>query len=110
MFQAGHEVPSYQPEAALAIFSRALGNLDIATGTRGTAGPGGYSSAGPADALATGSEVPEQALMFCYVLVPYSCLEEKVAAVENGSARIVSYIVEDANSTQLFPELFGGPR
>lgn len=33
VFEAGHEVPAYQPETAYAIFRRALFNRDIATGT-----------------------------------------------------------------------------
>ncbi|RMZ88721.1 hypothetical protein DV736_g4038, partial [Chaetothyriales sp. CBS 134916] len=32
VFQAGHEVPAYQPETAYEIFTRALFNKDIATG------------------------------------------------------------------------------
>lgn len=105
VFQAGHEVPSYQPEAALAIFNRALGNLDIATGTKDTAG-GGYSSVGIADARAVRNEMPAQELAWCYVRTPFVCSEEQIAAIENGSARIVHDVFEDANSTQLFPELF----
>jgi len=38
IFQAGHEVPFYQPEASLALFARVLGNLDIATGETGVTG------------------------------------------------------------------------
>ena len=33
IYESGHEVPFYQPVAALAIFERAIKNLDIATGT-----------------------------------------------------------------------------
>lgn len=106
VFQAGHEVPSYRPEAALAIFTRALNNLDIATGTKDTVS-GEYSSTGLADARVVRNEVPEQEDMFCYIWVPWLCYDEHIAAIENGSARIVNYIVEDANSTRLFPELFG---
>lgn len=112
MFQAGHEVPSAQPETALAAFTRALGNRDIATGTKDTAvalGGDAYGSVGQADARETRSEVPEQRVWFCYVLALGTCTAEQIAAVQNGSARVVSYIVEDANSTRLFPEIFGGP-
>src|SRR4051794_32204524 len=46
VFQAGHEVPAYQPVAAYEIFMRATFNRDIATGLLGvtddlaTVGPG----------------------------------------------------------------------
>lgn len=103
-------MPSAQPETALAAFTRALGNRDIATGTKDTAvAPGGdaYGSVGQADARETKSEVPEQRVWFCYVLALGTCTAEQIAAVRNGSARVVSYIVEDANSTRLFPEIFG---
>lgn len=46
--------------------------------------------------------------MFCYVLNPASCTDDQLAAVANGSARVVRYIVEDANATKLFPEIFEG--
>ena len=32
IYEAGHEVPFYQPEASLALFQRVLGNVDLATG------------------------------------------------------------------------------
>jgi carboxypeptidase C (cathepsin A) len=32
VFEAGHEVPAYQPETAYEIFRRAMFNLDIASG------------------------------------------------------------------------------
>ena len=32
IYEAGHEVPFYQPLASLAMFSRVLDNVDIATG------------------------------------------------------------------------------
>lgn len=107
VFQAGHMVPSWQPETSLEVFNRALGNRDIATGTKDTAS-GGYSSTGPSDTLEVKSEIPEPELMFCYTLLPdTTCTEAQQAAVRNGSAKIVRYIVEDANSTRLFPDLFG---
>lgn len=106
VFQAGHEIPSWQPETALAIFNRALGNRDIATGTKDlTAADSDYSSSGPPDTWATKNEIPEPEVIFCYLWA--YCTDDTYAAVKNGSARVVRYIVEDANSTMLFPELFG---
>lgn len=48
IYEAGHEVPFYQPEASLALFARVLGNLDLATG--GVALTGTYESNGTANA------------------------------------------------------------
>jgi hypothetical protein len=45
IYESGHEVPFYQPAAALAIFERAIKGLDIATGTRKVRA--GYKTRGP---------------------------------------------------------------
>ncbi|KXJ89275.1 carboxypeptidase S1, partial [Microdochium bolleyi] len=47
VFQAGHEVPRYQPAAAHEIFRRATFGLDIATGSATTSDE--YSTTGPRD-------------------------------------------------------------
>ncbi|KAI9817502.1 MAG: hypothetical protein M1827_001112 [Pycnora praestabilis] len=44
VYESGHEVPFYQPVVALAIFERAIGGLDIATGTVNTTS--GYLTVG----------------------------------------------------------------
>ncbi|KAL6721823.1 hypothetical protein ACLMJK_000928 [Lecanora helva] len=51
IYEAGHEVPFYQPAASLALFSRVLGNLDIATGEEPLTGT--YESNGTANATHT---------------------------------------------------------
>ena len=51
IYEAGHEVPFYQPLASLAMFSRVLGNLDIATGE--TAVTGNYETNGTVNATHT---------------------------------------------------------
>lgn len=51
MYESGHEVPFYQPEASLAMFSRVLGDVDIATGE--TVVTGTYETNGTADATHT---------------------------------------------------------
>jgi len=105
VYQSGHEVPSYQPETAYAIFMRALFNRDIATGTVDTLANGSYSTAGPPDTWHIKNEVPEPQLMFCYVLEPNTCTQDQIASIENGTAVIRSWIVVDANSTARFPWL-----
>ncbi|EXJ80740.1 carboxypeptidase D [Capronia epimyces CBS 606.96] len=56
IYESGHEVPYYQPIAALGFFSRAISGLDIATGTTKVNGSNGGTS-GPAQATHTNSYV-----------------------------------------------------
>ncbi|KAI0541759.1 carboxypeptidase S1 [Xylaria digitata] len=109
VYQAGHEIPSYQPEAAYKMFHRALFNKDIATGTVDTVANPDYATNGTADTWAIKNEDPEDPVHFCYLWdVEATCTEEQIESVLNGSAVIVSGILKDANSTKLFPELFNG--
>ena len=55
MYEAGHEVPFYQPAASLAMFSRVLGNVDLATGEEMLTGT--YESNGTATATHSESYV-----------------------------------------------------
>lgn len=108
VYQAGHEVPAYQPETAYEIFMRVLFNKDVATGLENTGQGSNYSSSGPANTLDFRSEQFEQPLQFCYTLDPGStCTEEQIGALLNGSSTVCRYIVKDNNSTVLFPELMG---
>ena len=111
VFEAGHEIPSYQPETAYRIFMRALFNKDIATGQMPAYSDSGeaYSSEGPADTWDYKNELPVQPVHFCYVQDPgATCTEDQIESVLNGSALIQNYIVVDENSTQLFPDVGGG--
>jgi hypothetical protein len=108
VYQAGHEVPAYQPETAYEIFMRVLFNKDISTGLEGTGEGTNYSSVGPNDTLAFRNEQFEQPLQFCYTLDPGStCTEAQIEGLLDGSATVCSWIVKDENSTVLFPELVG---
>ena len=51
IYEAGHEVPFYQPLASLALFERVLGNVGIATGD--TVLTGSYETNGTANATHT---------------------------------------------------------
>ncbi|GJD03994.1 serine carboxypeptidase [Colletotrichum higginsianum] len=100
VYQAGHAVPSYQPESAYRIFNRALFNRDIATGRVDTAADPTYGTRGPADTFGIKSEVPPQYEDFCYVLDPSTCSREQVAALRAGTAVIKDYIMIDPPSEQ----------
>lgn len=47
VYEAGHEVPFYQPVISLAIFERAIDGKDIATGKKTVRS--GYKTGGPAE-------------------------------------------------------------
>lgn len=51
IYEAGHEVPFYQPEASLEMFKRVLGFKDIATGKKDLTA--GYGTSGDAHATHT---------------------------------------------------------
>lgn len=101
-YQAGHAIPSYQPETAYKIFTRALFNLDIATGTVSTAG--NYTSTGRDDPNVQLVATPQD-LTYCYTWNIGDCYEWQQDAIANGTAEICNYIFVDANSTKLFPEV-----
>ena len=101
-YQAGHAIPSYQPETAYKVFTRALYNLDIATGSESTAG--NYTSKGRDDPDVQLKATPQD-LTYCYVYALDSCYDWQRAAVANGTAEICNWIFVDANSTALFPEV-----
>lgn len=110
VFQAGHMVPSYQPEASLRIFERALFNKDIATGTVDLTKTGGWSSAGE-EAEIFSSEgtsdtwwrrnelmpVPENE---CHTLNLMSCSKEDVEALKDGTAIVKDYVVVGIEGTE----------
>ncbi|KAF2023941.1 carboxypeptidase-like protein S1 [Setomelanomma holmii] len=101
-YQAGHAIPAYQPETAYRIFTRALFNLDIATGTQSTAGE--YVTTGrmePDVQLVPGG----QELTYCYTYAAGSCYDWQIEAIQNGTAEICEWLFVDQNSTALFPEI-----
>lgn len=56
MYEAGHEVPYYQPKASLEMFKRVLGNLVLADGSEPVTPD--YETEGKAEATHTESFVP----------------------------------------------------
>jgi carboxypeptidase C (cathepsin A) len=107
VYEAGHEVPAYQPETAFKIFTRALFNFDIATGNISTTENPTYSTKGPKDVYNIKNKPVVDPGSQCYVLDQGQCTAEQWETVMNGTALIKNWIVVDANTSSLFPDLVG---
>ncbi|KAJ5986490.1 Carboxypeptidase S1 [Penicillium sp. IBT 35674x] len=94
VYQAGHEVPAYQPQTAYEIFHRALFNRDLATGKIDTARNASYSTEGPSSTWHIKNEVPESPDPVCYILsLDATCTDDQIASVVNNTAVIKDYVV-----------------
>ncbi|KAL4919475.1 Alpha/Beta hydrolase protein [Aspergillus aurantiobrunneus] len=101
VYEAGHEVPAYQPETAYEIFHRAMFNRDIATGKISTAKNSTYSTKGPSSTFNITNTVPNSPAPTCYILSLSSyCTDEQIGSVANGTALIKNYIVVDENAPE----------
>ena len=108
VFESGHEVPSYQPEAALQIFNRAVFGMDIATGNVSLAKNTTYATEGPSSSRQIKNQVPPVPQPQCYVLALYAtCTNDQINAVINGSATVKDYILIDNGTANLFPSTNG---
>jgi len=94
VFQAGHEVPAYQPEAAYEVFMRAMTGRDVATGSVDITRPGeDVVTVGRNDTLAVRQKAPPVMAPRCYVLKPATCLEDVWETVRDGTARVEDFFV-----------------
>ncbi|KAK2000992.1 serine carboxypeptidase [Colletotrichum falcatum] len=95
VYQAGHEVPSYQPVAAYEVFVRATFGRDIATGLVPVTD--GLSTVGVKDTWHIKNAPPPQPDPICYVLKPETCRPEVWQRVVDGTALVRDwYVVGDA--------------
>ncbi|KAL8687080.1 MAG: hypothetical protein Q9218_006646 [Villophora microphyllina] len=101
VFQAGHEIPSYQPETAYRIFTRAIFGQDIATGAVNVNANQSYSTEGPSDSLGIRQKAPENPYGHqCYVLaLEATCSDEEIEMVGDGTAVVKNYILQNGNSS-----------
>ncbi|OQO09089.1 hypothetical protein B0A48_05980 [Cryoendolithus antarcticus] len=106
--ESGHQVPTYQPRTAYEIFNRVLTNRDVATGRVNTAHNARYSTSGPSDSLAFRNKAPERPVQYCYTAwLGDTCDQDHTDALLNGTATVCDYLVKDANTTVLFPDIVG---
>lgn len=92
VFQAGHEVPAYQPEAAYDIFMRAMFDRDIATGRKAVTND--LVTEGPASTWHIKNKVPPRPEPKCYALVPDSCVPSVWETVVDDTAKIKDWFVQ----------------
>ncbi|KAL7941516.1 Alpha/Beta hydrolase protein [Trichoderma barbatum] len=104
VFQAGHMVPSYQPEAAYDIFMRATFNRDIPTGLEAVTDD--LSTDGPSDTWHVRHEPLEVPTPQCYILAPQTCVAEVWEKVVAGTALVKKWlVVEETEDEQVSDEL-----
>ena len=82
-------------------------NFDIATGKISTTETPDYASKGPKDVYDIRNKPVKDPGSQCYVLDQGQCTAEQWKTVMNGTALIKNWIVVDANTSYLFPELVG---
>ena len=97
VYQAGHMVPSYQPEVAYEIFMRAVTGRDIATGTLDLQDVGAkgeqYSTEGPGDTWWMRNDVLPAPPSECYLFDLGRCSDEEKKWIIDGTAIVRDWIV-----------------
>lgn len=91
VFQAGHEVPSYQPAAAYEIFRRATFNRDVPTGLVPLTDD--LATEGPRSVWHIKNKLPEVPESRCYVLKPESCTPSMLQKVREGKVVVEDWFV-----------------
>ncbi|ETS82528.1 hypothetical protein PFICI_04404 [Pestalotiopsis fici W106-1] len=114
VFNAGHEVPWYQPETAYRIFQRVMSNKDVATGTASTAGGGKnctskpYSTSQGLDSIQSvlNHQQPTKHEHECYFWdMLETCSTEEKQMFKNGTAITKDFILIGhigANGTAIY--------
>lgn len=99
VYQAGHMIPSYQPEAAYRIFMRSITGKDIATGEvdlyeYASTHKEQYSTSGPSDTWHMKNDVLPQPPRQCYILdIPSRCTAEEAGWIMDGTAIVKDWIL-----------------
>ncbi|GBF61418.1 carboxypeptidase S1 homolog A [Trichophyton mentagrophytes] len=95
VFEAGHEVPGYQPETSLKIFERIMFNKDIATGELDIAQKPDYGTTGTESTFQVKNEIPPSPEPTCYLLsADGTCTQEQLKAIKEGTAVVENYIIK----------------
>lgn len=105
IYDAGHQIPYYQPETAFAVFTRIIHGCDVSTGgevdlsTFGTRGP---SISGHRNV------VPPEPASVCWIReAAASCTEEERAAIQRGKGMVKAGIWTPSESIAIREETSG---
>jgi Serine carboxypeptidase len=100
VYQAGHEVPAYQPIAAYEIFMRATSNRDIASGLIPVTDQ--LTTAGPKDIRHIKNIPPQMPKPKCNVLSPFTCAPDIWEMVLADNVTVKDWVVVDEDSRDGF--------
>jgi hypothetical protein len=93
IYQSGHMIPSYRPEAALEIFKRVMNGKDVQTGKvdiKPSFSTNGTSTSTHTDTLQAGPGP------ICYLwALGGTCAKNQIDAVRNNNATIKNYVITD---------------
>ncbi|KAG9239059.1 Alpha/Beta hydrolase protein [Amylocarpus encephaloides] len=90
IYDAGHAVPSYQPETAFEVFARIMTGTSISTGEK--INLGAYNTTGPLNATGT-AELPASPSATCYLrAISATCNEEQKKMILGEKGAIINGI------------------
>ncbi|KAL6158854.1 hypothetical protein ACJQWK_03766 [Exserohilum turcicum] len=94
IYDAGHQVPQYQPETAFTVFNRVIHGKDISTGRN--VDLSSFSTKGPktSDHM---NVVPPQPETFCWIRQSSTCTDEQNAAIRKGQGTVQAGIWTPTN-------------
>ncbi|KAF2674830.1 alpha/beta-hydrolase [Microthyrium microscopicum] len=88
VYDAGHQVPAYQPETAFTIFARVLQGSSIATGE--SVDLANYRSAGPSHSGKT-NRAPSSSSPICWVrLAATTCSQDQIGKMLSGKGTVLN--------------------
>ncbi|KAF4481653.1 Carboxypeptidase S1 like A [Fusarium agapanthi] len=94
IFESGHGVAGYQPEALSVIFNRVMSRRDLATGEVDLRKHAGYKTKGRKSVRGVMNKVPESPVNTCFVRdAPLSCTDEQLMALTVGEAKVKDWVV-----------------
>lgn len=108
IYDAGHTVPSYQPETAFTVFTRIINGADIGMGRE--ADLAGFGTQGPADSNHRNA-VPKQSEGTCWIRnIQDSCTEEEKARIRRGEGFVKNGIwyAQESDYKPVLRSVFAG--
>lgn len=96
IFDAGHQLSSFQPEVARTVFERVMFRRDVATGnvTVNTNMAKHYQSKGPASSFGIKNVLPPSPKVECNLwAAPSTCDVDQLEALANGTAETTAFLV-----------------